>query len=133
MHRSSSQDLTPSQIARMVTEDSYGLPLSMPESPVIAHAPLSNFNDSGEHAQNTMLRGCSAERCANNDGGKCNLEMVDINQYGGCTQYEAAAGGSDDGQGRYEEDEDYRPLDDSDDVASKPVNQPLDPNGTGAY
>ena len=40
----------------------------------------------------TIMRSCSATSCCNIcTNGQCSLEVVDINEHGGCAMYEAAA------------------------------------------
>lgn len=62
-----------------------------------------------QQAQSTCMRACSATSCAHIcQNGQCSLEVIDINEHGGCAMYEATAEnceseGSPD-EGRYDEE-----------------------------
>lgn len=52
----------------------------------------SDASGYGEEPQSCCVRSCSAANCRHNsDGARCTLEVVTINDSGGCSEYEAAA------------------------------------------
>ena len=45
-----------------------------------------------EGAEETTVRSCSASKCRHNsDGSRCTLDIINISDTGGCTEYEAVA------------------------------------------
>jgi len=106
---------TPAEIGSLITEDEFGLPImaQSPVSPALApQGALSSFNDPQQTqgptpymSGQTAMRACLAEGCIHNSNGHCGLDAIDVNQYGGCHQYEASADGAEPGsdQSRYEE------------------------------
>jgi hypothetical protein len=145
---------TPAEIGAMIVEDEFGLPImaQSPVSPAIApQGSLSAFNDSqqGEGSAPymsgcTKMRACMAESCVHNDNGHCRLDEIEVNQHGGCQQYEATAEGADAEQSRYDEIETSDPTGGSAPVPGMPgmpgmqamdsqraTNGPWDPRGGG--
>lgn len=101
---------TPSEIANMISENQYDLPMAADYDGPDAGGAGPQFdqgNGMEQTGDGTQLQGCAATACIHNQSGSCGLEAVSINEHGGCEQYEASADGGqyeDDG-GRYEEDE----------------------------
>jgi hypothetical protein len=49
-------------------------------------------DDGVSEAPGTGMRACGAVNCAHNvEGQRCELDQIEINQHGGCSDYEAAA------------------------------------------
>ncbi len=92
---------TPAQLADMIGEDQNGLPIDTNQTN--DNSGMDN-NVSGETT--TTMQQCAAVSCAHNDAGGCVLDSIDINDRGGCEQYEACADDSvGDDDGRYDEQE----------------------------
>lgn len=102
---------TPKQIADIMSEDEFGLPVISQQG--VGQPGHDGFNAGPEFDQGggpaaqehrTEMRSCAASGCSYNQDGYCTLEAIEINESGGCAQYEAAAPGSsgEDG-GRYDE------------------------------
>lgn len=116
---------TPQQIAAMINENEYGLPMVDGRIDQAAYGSFqgassvdqSGFEDDGDSV--TQMAGCAATSCIQNNGGRCGLGSIEINEFGGCEQYEASAGGHGNGgqvdvdDGRYEEVEDDQSADES--------------------
>jgi len=107
---------TPAEIAELISEDvSEAQPASgmggvgsgtMPLPLVDVSGATPQFEQPGDndHFQTTM-RACSAECCAYNIRGEhCELETIDIDDKGGCVQYQLAEDEYDD-TSRYQEEE----------------------------
>lgn len=107
---------TPREIAEMIREDQYGLPM-LSQGPGEMSGPMNagpQFDQGGGAGDNegredvpTQMNQCSATSCAHNQGGRCSLEAIEINERGGCEQFEAGADNAEaqDDDGRYAEDE----------------------------
>lgn len=117
----SNRRLTPLEIAKLIDdplmEDPFampnhtGVPPEMNQPGLMDQSGLAGagynagpeFGDGVEQTNShTCVGACGAMSCANNCNGMCSLESVEINDRGGCEQYEAGAGdGMEDG--RYDE------------------------------
>lgn len=102
---------SPRELAEFVTEDQYGLPMvsSQPGVSPDAYNAGPEFDQGGPPAgddQLTEMRQCAAVACRHNQAGRCVLDAIEINERGGCQQYEAGADGSAvDDASRYDETE----------------------------
>lgn len=107
---------TPAELADYITEDQYGLPMLSQEPGGMESGQNMGpmFDQGGDAGDNdgqdteTQVSQCAAITCSNNKGGRCGLEAVEINDRGGCEQFEAGADnveGAEEDEGRYEEEE----------------------------
>jgi len=103
---------SPQELADYINEDQYGLPMVAAQPGVGADAYNAGpeFDQGGGpqvEEQTTLMHQCAATACRHNQTGRCALEAIEINDRGGCEQYEASADGHgpDDGSGRYDEAE----------------------------
>lgn len=99
---------SPLELAAFITEDEYGLPMVTAQPG--AGEQVSNvgpqFDQDGRQPtddQVTQMQQCAASGCMHNEAGRCGLGSIDINEHGGCAQYEASADGAQDDTGRYDE------------------------------
>ena len=52
----------------------------------------SEIDTEPEETEETTVRSCSAAKCRHNsDGSRCTLNVINISDTGGCTEYEAVA------------------------------------------
>lgn len=92
------------QIASMMSED-YGSNFGQDPSAGPARMPsdlssIVQVTDAVGGQRHTEMKLCSAENCSNNLGGRtCGLAVIEVNQQGGCDNYETS------GDSRYEDDE----------------------------
>lgn len=107
--------MTPLEISRYIMEDPHtspnmGVPaiVNQPGTmPGMGNNEAPGFGDGTQMGQDpvTVMNSCGACCCTNNIEGYCKLETIEINDTGGCVQYEASAEDSSMGQdGRYEEE-----------------------------
>lgn len=101
---------TPQQLADLINEDEYGLPVFQPPGEQADAYNVGPEFDQGagpeEPDQTTVMRTCAATSCVYNQAGLCELADIEINERGGCGQYEASADDSAEvGDSRYEEQE----------------------------
>lgn len=96
---------TPQELADFISEDEHGLPVISNVGPGYGAPSVSSgpgFNNGGGQEDCgdcvTVMQQCAATGCAHNEAGRCALESIDINDTGGCAQYEACAH-DDGGQG----------------------------------
>lgn len=114
--------MTPLELARFIPEDpndpimedphampsGSGLPAPIDEPGMMSQAGMNASPGFGDEQvgqqQSTAVNSCMASSCAHNCNGMCGLDSVEINDRGGCDQYEAMADdNSTMSDGRYDE------------------------------